>query len=103
VIRHQGNKGTDGTYPGFQKLRDKGKAVLARIGWRFFGPSALARSAGAGNHDQVHVIRHQAVAQQGKSVEFGTLPQQLEIGDPVCIVSQNHLPGVAALGNMMNR
>ena len=50
----------------------------------------------------MHVIRHETVAQQRKTVKLGILPQQLEVGDAVGVVGQNDLPGVSALGNMMS-
>jgi hypothetical protein len=33
------------------------------------------RFGGAGHHDQMHVIRHQAVTQKSKTVKLGVLPQ----------------------------
>lgn len=56
---------------------------------------------GPGNHDQVHMIRHQAVTQQRKTVQFAILPQQLDISAAIRVIAQNHLPGIAALRNMM--
>jgi len=49
----------------------------------------------------MHVVGHQAVAQHGKTVELSILPQQLQVSDAIRVVRQNHLPGIAALRNMM--
>src|SRR5712671_2693886 len=56
---------------------------------------------GAGHRDQMHVIRHQAVTQQSKTVQVGVLPQQLEVGNAIAVAGQNYLPGVPTLRNMM--
>ncbi len=53
------------------------------------------------DHDQMHMIGHEAVAQQRETVEFGILAQQFEIRDAVSVVGQNHLPRIATLRNMM--
>ena len=49
----------------------------------------------------MHVVRHEAIAQQRKTVEFGILPEQVNVNDAVGGVGQNYLAGVATLGNMM--
>lgn len=59
------------------------------------------RQPGAGNGDQMYVVRHEAVSQQRKTVNFGILPQQVEISEAVGVAAQNHLPGVSTLRNMM--
>ena len=56
---------------------------------------------GLRNCDQVHVIRHQAVAQQGESVKLRVLPQQLKISDVLGIAGQNHLSRIPPLSNMV--
>ena len=56
---------------------------------------------GAGNRNQMHMIGHEAVAQQRKTIEFGVLPEQLQIGDTVGVIGQDYLPRVATLRNMM--
>jgi hypothetical protein len=56
---------------------------------------------GSGNYDQMHVIGHQTVAQQGEAMECRILPQQLEVGNAVGVVGQNYLSRVAALGDMV--
>jgi hypothetical protein len=53
------------------------------------------------NRDQVHVIRHQAVAQQRQSVELRILPQQLKVSNAIRIAGQNHLSRIPPLRNMM--
>jgi hypothetical protein len=57
--------------------------------------------AAARNHDQMHMIRHETVAQQREAVKLRVLPQQLKVGDTVGVVGQNYLPGVPPLRNMM--
>jgi len=56
---------------------------------------------GAGHRDQMHVIRHQAVTQQSKTVQLGVLPQQLEVGNAIAVAGQYYLPRVPTLRNMM--
>jgi hypothetical protein len=56
---------------------------------------------GTGNSDQVHVIRHQAVAQKREAVELKVLPHQLKIGHAISIAGQNNLSGISPLRNMM--
>ena len=56
---------------------------------------------GARNHDPMHVIRHEAVTQQRKTVKLGVFPDQIEVGNAVAVVGQNYLPGVTPLRNMM--
>jgi hypothetical protein len=52
----------------------------------------------AGNRDEMHVIGHQAIAEQGKAMQLGIAPEQVEIDKPVGIAGKDDLPGVAALG-----
>jgi hypothetical protein len=62
----------------------------------------LAQGHRSARYDhQMHVIGHQAVAQEGKIIELRRLPQQLQVGDAVRIVCHNHLAGVAALRNVV--
>jgi hypothetical protein len=53
------------------------------------------------NCDQVYVIRHEAVAQQRKSVKLRILSQQLKVGDAVRIAGENYLSRISPLRNMM--
>src|SRR5437773_12458030 len=53
------------------------------------------------DRDQVHVIRHEAVAQQAESIKLRIFPQQLKVSDAVRIAGQNHLSRIPALRNMM--
>ncbi len=57
---------------------------------------------GAGNGDQMHMVRHQTVTQHSQMMEFGILSQQFDISDAVGIVCQNYLSSVSALRNMMS-
>ena len=59
------------------------------------------RSRAIRNHDQVHMIRHQTIAQHRELVQIGMLTQQLEIDRAIRVVGKNDLAGVAALRNMM--
>jgi hypothetical protein len=36
---------------------------------------SLRHGFGPGHHDQMHVIRHQAVPQQSQTVKLGVVPQ----------------------------
>ncbi len=63
--------------------------------------SLCQRIGGAGYHDQMHVIRHQAITQQSKTVKLGVVPQQLQVSNPIPVVGEYYLPGVPTLGNMM--
>jgi hypothetical protein len=53
------------------------------------------------NRDQVHVIRHEAIAQQGESIKLRILPQQLKVSDAIRIAGENHLSRIPPLRNMM--
>jgi len=53
------------------------------------------------DRDQMHVIRHEAVAQQGKSVKLRIFPQQLKVSDAIRVAGQNHLSRIPPLSNMM--
>lgn len=55
----------------------------------------------AGNGDQMHVIGHEAIAEQREVVKFAVLPQQLQINQPVGVTAEDCLPGIATLRNMM--
>jgi hypothetical protein len=55
----------------------------------------------SGNRDQVHVIRHETVTQQGESAKLRILPQQLKISGTVRIAGQNDLSRIPPLRNMM--
>ena len=47
------------------------------------------------------MFRHQTVSEQGQTIKLGVLPQQLKIGDAICIAGEDDLSGIAALRNMM--
>jgi hypothetical protein len=53
------------------------------------------------NHDQVHVIRHQTVAQQRKPVKIRILSQEREISGAFLVTVENHLSRIAPLRNMV--
>jgi hypothetical protein len=59
------------------------------------------RPKGVRNSNQMHMIRHQAVSQQGKAIKLGVLAQQLKIGDAIVVAGEDDLSGIAALRNMM--
>jgi hypothetical protein len=59
------------------------------------------RFAGAGYHDQMDVIRHQAITQQSKTMKVGVVPQQLQISKAVPVAGEYYLPGIPTLGNMV--
>jgi hypothetical protein len=42
----------------------------------------------------MHVIRHQAIAQQNKTVKVGVVPQQLQISKAVPVAGEYYLPGI---------
>jgi hypothetical protein len=51
----------------------------------------------------MHVIGHEAVAEERDVVKFRILTQQLEIGGAVGVVGEDELSSIAALGNMMGK
>src|SRR4051794_14457513 len=53
------------------------------------------------DRNQMHVVGHQTVTQQRKTMQLRILPQRSELGHAVAIVVENHLSSVAALGNMV--
>ena len=53
------------------------------------------------NGDQVHMIRHKAVTQQGESVKLRVRPQQFKISDALRIAGKNYLSRVPPLSNMV--
>lgn len=55
----------------------------------------------ARNHDQVNVIGHEAVADQRKLMQRSIVPEQVKIDQPFGIGSQNELPGISTLGNVV--
>lgn len=59
------------------------------------------RLDGLGNRDQVDMIRHQAVAHEGKAVELRILSQQLKVSDAIAIAGEDDLSCIAPLRNMM--
>ena len=80
--------------------------TLAGVPIRRIAPVGVLQSlrqglGGAWNGDQVGVVGHQAVTQEGKLVQLGILAEQLQIGEAVGVVGQDDLPSVAALRNMV--
>ncbi len=63
--------------------------------------SLCQRFGGARHHDQVHVIRHEAVTQQSKTVKVRVVPEQLQVCGVIAVAGQYDLPCVATLSNMM--
>ena len=59
------------------------------------------RHVGSRNRNQMYVVRHEAVTQQRKMVEFGILPQQFDVSGAVGVVVENYLSGIAPLRNMV--
>jgi len=59
------------------------------------------RVRGARNHHQMNMVRHQAVAENGETVQAGMLPQQAKIHRPLRIGAKDKLPCVAALRHMV--
>ena len=55
------------------------------------------------HHDQVHVVGHQAVADQPEARWFAILRDQAEIGDPIAVAAKHVLPVVAALRDVMRQ
>ncbi len=55
----------------------------------------------ARNRDQVNVIGHEAVADQRKLMQRSIVPEQVRIDQLFGIGSQNELPGISTLGNMV--
>jgi hypothetical protein len=53
------------------------------------------------NSDQVDVIRYQAVARYGHTMELAVLIQQPQVGGAASVALENGLPGVASLGNVV--
>jgi hypothetical protein len=53
------------------------------------------------NRDPMHMIRHEAIAQQRQSVKLRVLAQQLKVSDALGIAGQNHLSRIAPLSNMV--
>ena len=60
------------------------------------------RLGGLRYSDQVHMIRHQAVPQQGETVKLGIVLQQLKVSDAIGIAGEDNLPRVSPLRNMMS-
>ena len=53
------------------------------------------------HRDEVHVVRHQAVAEYFNTFGFARLPQKLEILPPIVIDEKHVLAVVAALGDVV--
>jgi hypothetical protein len=54
-----------------------------------------------GNGDQVHMIRHEAVAEQGERVQSRMVPQQFKVSEALGIGGENNLSCISALRNVM--
>ena len=52
-------------------------------------------------YDQMHVIRHQAIAKYPKPIPLRVLTQQLKVGDSIRVAGENDLSRIATLRNMM--
>lgn len=63
--------------------------------------SLCQRRAGARNHDQMYMIRHQAITERREVIEFAVLTEEFQIGEAIGVAGEDRLPGVAALRNMM--
>ncbi len=63
--------------------------------------SQSQRTCFARYHDQVNVIGHETVADQRKLMQRSIVPEQVKIDQPFGIGSQNELPGISALGNVV--
>ena len=53
------------------------------------------------NCDQVNVIGHQAISQNGEAPAFASIAQEIEIKLVVARVEKNLLPGIAPLSNVI--
>jgi hypothetical protein len=65
--------------------------------------SGPKRSVPFGHHDQVHVIRHQAIPQNRQPLQFRVLLQQAEIHQPVVVGLKHYATPVAALRDVVRR
>jgi hypothetical protein len=54
-------------------------------------------------HDQVRVVRHQAVSEDGQSLLFRVLLQESEIHQAVVVGLEYHATAVAALRDVVRR
>ncbi len=53
--------------------------------------------------DQMQVIRHEAVAEDGDAMALGFLAQEFEVGDAVVVGEEDGLIVIAALHDVMGR
>ena len=53
------------------------------------------------NDHKVNMVRHQTITNQGNTMLFKILFQQVQIDLTVCLVVQDVPPGIAALGHVM--
>ncbi len=53
------------------------------------------------HRDQVHMVRHQAVAQHPKAMQLRVLAQQSQIYGAISIVGENDLSGVSSLRHVV--
>jgi len=56
-----------------------------------------------GHHDQVHVVGHEAIADQPETCRFRILGDKAEIGDAIAVVAKDVLPIVAALRDVVGQ
>ncbi len=55
----------------------------------------------ARNHNQVNMIGHEAIADQRKPMQSSIVSEQVKIDEPFSIRSENELPGIPTLGNVV--
>ena len=55
----------------------------------------------AGNQDQMHVVGHEAVAEQREFVQLNGVAQQFQVGRPLAVFRKQELPGVAPLRHVV--
>ena len=56
-----------------------------------------------GHHDQVHVVGHEAIADQPKTCRFAIFGDEAEIGGAIAIVAKDALAVVAALRDVVGQ
>ena len=54
-----------------------------------------------GDGDQVDVVGHEAIAEQGKTVQPAVLAQEVQIDEAVCVGFQDVLAAIASLSDMV--
>ena len=91
-VRRNGALSTDARCP-----RDRSKIVPAMS--MFEGQSQSVRFVR--NHNQVNVIRHEAIADQGELMQGGIVSEQVKIDDPLGVGSEDNLSSIATLCNVV--